>query len=154
MQCRSSPEGPPSCCLDPTVSVSPWRRVVVVKTLRNHTALTFPQPPTLWCGTRAAGPQSRSRRSPPADRSSEVWHSPPRSAKPYQEDPHRSTQLITAVPGPGREPPPTLLRAFARVPVPPRPPTPHGTAQHPCPTLVPNGYPLSCSDATPFMMFP
>ena len=31
--------------------------------------------------------------------SSEIWHSPPGSAQPYQEDPGRSTQLITAVPG-------------------------------------------------------
>ena len=29
MQCGSSPEGPSSCCLDPTISVSPWRWVVV-----------------------------------------------------------------------------------------------------------------------------
>ena len=45
MQCRSSPEGPPSHCLYPTISVSPWRQVVVVKTLRIYTALTFSQPP-------------------------------------------------------------------------------------------------------------
>ena len=51
------------------------------------------------CGTRAAGPQWRSRRLPPPGRSSEVGHSPPGSAKPYQEDPGGSTQLITAVPG-------------------------------------------------------
>ena len=43
MQRQSSPEGPPSRCLDPTISVSLWRRVVV-KALRIHTALT-PCPP-------------------------------------------------------------------------------------------------------------
>ena len=57
MQCRSSPsshEGPPSRCLDPTISVSPWRRVVVVKTLRIHTALTFAQTPAARCSPSTA----------------------------------------------------------------------------------------------------
>ena len=41
MQCRSCAQRPPSRCLDPIISVSPWRRVVVVKTLRVYAALTF-----------------------------------------------------------------------------------------------------------------
>ena len=55
--------------------------------------------PRPWCGTRAAGPPVAVVAITPAGSSSEVWHSPPGSAKPYQEDPWRSTQLITAVPG-------------------------------------------------------
>ena len=66
----------------------------MVKTLRIHTALTFAQPPD-----RGADPQWQSQRSPPPVRSSEIWHSPPGSARPHQEDPGRSTQLITAMPG-------------------------------------------------------
>ena len=37
---------------------------------------------------------------PPPVRSSAVWHSPPGSTKPHQEDPRRLTQQITAMPGP------------------------------------------------------
>ena len=44
---QSSPEGPPSRCLDrPPFLFLHRRRVVVVKTLRIHAALTFAQPPT------------------------------------------------------------------------------------------------------------
>ena len=53
------------------------RRVVVVKTLGIRMAFTFAQPPERRCGTRAAGPKWRSRRSPPPVRSSEAWDSPP-----------------------------------------------------------------------------
>ena len=101
MQCRSSHEGPPSRCLDPTISVFPWQQVVVVKTLRIHPVLTFAQPPN-----RAAGPRWRSQ-SPPPVCPCEIWHSPPGSAQPYQEDPGRLAQLITAVP------PPPPLGAFS-----------------------------------------
>ena len=80
MQCRSSPpshEGPPSRCLDPTISVSPWRRVVVVKTLRIHTALTFAQTPARGVAPALQAPSGGLGDYPPPVRSSEVWHSPP-----------------------------------------------------------------------------
>ena len=97
MQCRSSPEGPPSLCLD-TISVSSWRRVVVVKTLRIHTALTLTQPPARGVApvlqVPSGGRGDHPRRF--AQAKSGTHH---RSAKPYQEDPSRSTQLISAIPG-------------------------------------------------------
>ena len=85
MQCRSSPsshEGPPSRCLDPTISVSPWRRVVVVKTLRIHTALTFAQTPARGVAPALQAPSGGLGDYPPPVRSSEVWHSPLGSAQP------------------------------------------------------------------------
>ena len=99
MQCRSSPEGPPSRCVDPTISVSPSAAGCGGQDIKDPCGINLRSAPGPWCGTRAAGTQWRSRQSPPPFRSSEIWQSPPGSAQPYQEDPGRSTQLITAVPG-------------------------------------------------------
>ena len=100
MHCRSSPEDPPSRCLDPTISLSPWRRVVVVKTLRIHTALTFAQPPDRGVAPVLQAPSGGCGNHPHrfAQAKSGTHHQG--SAEPYQEDLGRLTQLITAVPGP------------------------------------------------------
>ena len=73
MQCRSSPEGPPSRCLDPTISLSAGCGGQDIKDPYSINLRSARRP---WCGTRAAGPQWRSRRSPLPVRSSAVWHPP------------------------------------------------------------------------------
>ena len=56
--------------------------------------------PRPWCGARAAGPQWRSRQSPPPVRSSEIRALTTKGLlSPIRRTPGRSTQLITAVPG-------------------------------------------------------
>ena len=104
MQCRSSPsshEGPPSRCLDPTISVSPWRRVVVVKTLRIHTALTFAQTPARGVAPALQAPSGGLGDYPPPVRSSEVWHSRP-CAGTQPPPPPRHTGAHTTITTPAR----------------------------------------------------
>ena len=61
-------------------------------------ASTFAQPPDRGVASVLQPPVAVSAITPPV-RSSQVWRSPPGSAEPYQEDPRRLTQLITAMPG-------------------------------------------------------
>ena len=77
MQCPSSPEGPPSCCLDPPISVSPSAGGCGGQDMHDPYGIHLSPAPRPWRGTRAAGPCWRPRRSPPPVRSSDVWHSPP-----------------------------------------------------------------------------
>ena len=86
MQCRSSPEGPPNRCLDPTISVSPPAAGCGGQDIKDPYSINLRSDPRPWCGTCAAGPQWRLRRSPRPVRSSEIWHSPPGSAEPYQKE--------------------------------------------------------------------
>ena len=93
MQCRSSPEGPPSRCFDPTFSVSPGCGGQDIQDPYGISLRSAPRP-VVWhpcCRPPSGG---RGNHPPPVG-SSEIWHSPPGSAQPYQEDPGRSTQLIT-----------------------------------------------------------
>ena len=56
MQCRSSPEGPPSRCLDPTISVSPSAAGWGGQDIEDPYGINLRSAPDRWCGTCAAPP--------------------------------------------------------------------------------------------------
>ena len=95
--------------LTPPFLVLHRRRVVVVKILKIHTAVAFAQPPDRRGVAPALQAPSGGRGNHPrrfARAESGTHHQG--SAQPYQGDPGRSTQLITAVPAPA--PPPPCVR--------------------------------------------
>ena len=85
MQCRSSPEGPPSRCLDPPISVSPSAAGCGGQDIQDPYGIDLRSAPrpVVW-HPRCRPPVAVTAITPPPVRSSEVWHSPPESSQPYQ----------------------------------------------------------------------
>ena len=69
MQCRSSPsshEGPPSRCLDPTISVSPSAAGCGGQDIKDPYGINLRSDPSLWCGALLSPQRASIHRAPQA----------------------------------------------------------------------------------------
>ena len=99
-QCRSSPEGPPSRCLDPPSSVSPSAAGWGAQDIEDPYGIHLRSAPRPVVGhPRCRPPAAVAAIAPTGLLMRNLALTTRGSAQPYQEDPGRSTQLITAVPG-------------------------------------------------------